>query len=245
MCGSPEAQLAALIEEAGRHGLAREPIAARLGCAPLPSGPPLVDDHVLALETQRVLAAITDFEALHPGERGMPISSLRLQLLEERVLAVLGDAGAIVRDGSLVRSAGRDLGAVRAAASERARALLAQIEQAGLTGLEEKALAEGRDARALREDLGALEADERIVRVAGTCLDARALQRLAEAAAADVTAKGTLPVSWTKDYAGVSRKHAMVLWTHLDRLGVTQRKGDARVAGPRAPKLAAKQAGRT
>jgi selenocysteine-specific elongation factor len=46
-----------------------------------------------------------------------------------------------------------------------------------------------------------------------------------------IAARGELTVADLKDRLGVSRKFAVPLLEHLDRLGVTRRKGDVRVAG--------------
>jgi hypothetical protein len=40
-------------------------------------------------------------------------------------------------------------------------------------------------------------------------------------------------VQWLKKDADVARKHAIPLWTWLDRTGITARRGDVRVAGPK------------
>jgi selenocysteine-specific elongation factor len=38
-----------------------------------------------------------------------------------------------------------------------------------------------------------------------------------------------------RDHVGVTRKHALPLLAELDRRGVTRRRGDLRIAGPRLP----------
>ena len=43
-------------------------------------------------------------------------------------------------------------------------------------------------------------------------------------------------VSSFREAAGNTRKHAMPLLAHLDSTGVTRRRGDVRIAGPRLPK---------
>jgi len=45
-------------------------------------------------------------------------------------------------------------------------------------------------------------------------------------------------VAQVRDALGTTRKHALPLLTHLDATGVTRRRGDVRVGGPRLPQPA-------
>ena len=44
-------------------------------------------------------------------------------------------------------------------------------------------------------------------------------------------------VSTFRESAGNTRKHALPLLGHLDETGVTRRRGDVRIAGPRLPSI--------
>lgn len=63
------------------------------------------------------------------------------------------------------------------------------------------------------------------------------------AAASEVVARlladqpGGVTVAVVRDVLGTTRKHALPLLSHLDATGVTRRRGDLRVAGPRLPPL--------
>ncbi|HEX9991554.1 MAG TPA: SelB C-terminal domain-containing protein, partial [Acidimicrobiales bacterium] len=46
---------------------------------------------------------------------------------------------------------------------------------------------------------------------------------------------GGVTVAEVRDALGTTRKHALPLLAHLDATGVTRRRGDLRVAGPRLP----------
>ena len=46
-----------------------------------------------------------------------------------------------------------------------------------------------------------------------------------------------LTVAQVRDALGTTRKHALPLLAHLDATGVTRRRGDLRIAGPRMPKV--------
>ena len=45
-------------------------------------------------------------------------------------------------------------------------------------------------------------------------------------------------VAQVRDALGTTRKHALPLLAHLDATGVTRRRGDVRMAGPRLPESA-------
>jgi selenocysteine-specific elongation factor len=67
-----------------------------------------------------------------------------------------------------------------------------------------------------------------------------AVARAARAAAALLAADGAaaaegFTVAAFRDAVGATRKHALPLLTELDRQGVTRRRGDRRIAGPRLP----------
>jgi selenocysteine-specific elongation factor len=61
--------------------------------------------------------------------------------------------------------------------------------------------------------------------------------KAATAAVADLLARSPqgFTVADARDALGTTRKHAVPLLSHLDSLGVTRRRGDLRVAGPRLP----------
>ena len=46
---------------------------------------------------------------------------------------------------------------------------------------------------------------------------------------------GGVTVSQVRDELGTTRKHALPLLAHLDATGVTRRRGDVRIGGPRLP----------
>jgi selenocysteine-specific elongation factor len=49
---------------------------------------------------------------------------------------------------------------------------------------------------------------------------------------------GGVTVSQVRDELGTTRKHALPLLAHLDATGVTRRRGDLRIGGPRLPSAA-------
>jgi len=61
---------------------------------------------------------------------------------------------------------------------------------------------------------------------------AAAAKRVAELLAAEPEG---VTVAQVRDALGTTRKHALPLLAHLDATGVTRRRGDLRIAGPRLP----------
>ena len=49
------------------------------------------------------------------------------------------------------------------------------------------------------------------------------------------TTPGGVTVAQVRDALGTTRKHALPLLAHLDATGVTRRRDDVRIAGPRLP----------
>jgi len=60
-----------------------------------------------------------------------------------------------------------------------------------------------------------------------------AAHRLAAALAAEPAG---ITVAQVRDALGTTRKHALPLLAHFDATGVTRRRGDVRIGGPRLPK---------
>ena len=78
--------------------------------------------------------------------------------------------------------------------------------------------------------LGILEAEGRVVRAGPTVVfGADAFVRMVEGVRARAAESGQVTVGDVRDLFGTSRKYALALMEHLDRLQVTRRVGDARV----------------
>ena len=87
-----------------------------------------------------------------------------------------------------------------------------------------------------RAELRELVRREMVVEVEGIFFAASAIQAAAELAARLLAESPEgFTVSAFREAAGNTRKHAMPLLAHLDGTGVTRRRGDVRIAGPRLP----------
>ncbi len=170
--------------------------------------------------------------------------------LEAELLAEVGQAGPLGLDLS-----GRD---------ERTRALLAELGGVEIQGgRARKAGAAGPDLaghpyleRLRREPFappppdGVARAELRALVTAGLVVDCDGVLFAATAVAAASERIATLlaeapegvTVAGVRDALGTSRKYLLPLLAHLDATGVTRRRGDVRVAGPRLPRLPAPRA---
>jgi selenocysteine-specific elongation factor len=167
--------------------------------------------------------------------------------LEAELLAEVGQAGPLGLDLS-----GRD---------ERTRALLAELGGVEIQGgRARRAGAAGPDLaghpyleRLRREPFappppdGVARAELRALVTAGLVVDCDGVLFAATAVAAASERIATLlaeapegvTVAGVRDALGTSRKYLLPLLAHLDATGVTRRRGDVRVAGPRLPRLPA------
>ncbi|MDD9934705.1 MAG: SelB C-terminal domain-containing protein [Myxococcales bacterium] len=227
-----------VVEEAGEHGVLPEELGARLGLAPMPAGPRLFAARAVAPAGERVLAAVRDHQQAHPAERGMLAAALQLGAIEAPALQALLDARMLLREGPLLRTPDFDVRDQASRADDLTSRVERFIESRGLTGpSEDEVRAEHGGGNDVRAAIRTLESERRIVRTKGICFATAHTDRLMRETARAVVDAGTLPVAWLKDYASITRKHAIPLWTWLDNMGVTVRHGNARLPGPRARSL--------
>ncbi len=222
--------LEVLLDEAGARGVDPRDVGARLGIAPPGEGPrrfaEAALDHAAKAIVERVHAEVgATSDGLAVG--ALPRSAIRDAAIERAV-----EGGAIERDGGLLRPRAhrRD----RTPEDALDAAVLDAIRAADLAGPRDAELAKalGRRDAEIAASLARLEAASAIVRAQGFSFASDRLDALRAAVTAALRARGTLPFGFLKDHAGLSRKHAMPLWTWLDRAGVTVRRGDDRAAGP-------------
>jgi len=171
----------------------------------------LVADGALAIAVEELERAIADAGAL----------GLDLATLDERQRAVLDRLEGVVVEGGRVRAAGS---ADPLAGHPFVTALEASpfsppepdgVDRAELRELVRRGLVIERDG----SYFAPAAVDEAAQRVAG----------LLSASPEGVT------VAQVRDALDTTRKHALPLLSHLDATGVTRRRGDVRIAGPRLP----------
>lgn len=215
----------------------------------LPASKARPDHNVDRIVDEHGWITADDIEAL-TGERRVPtiaswvVSPTALAATAERVRRKVGDAG--------------DLGLDIAALDERERAVLATLD--GVTVEAGRARpAAARDPLADHPFLAALHAGgfappdatgvdraelrellrrALVVERDGLYWHPVAIDAAARQAAALLQAQpGGFTVSQFRETLGVTRKHAVPLAAELDARGITRRRDDLRVAGPRLPQL--------
>ena len=257
--GDPPARLAALVAahgalDAGRAASA----AATLGDEPLtglavaagaiPAGRSLLAPALAAPVEEALVAAVRSHHDALPLSDGLPLAELRplgaralrraaavppreAAAIADALIAGLVTAGRLERNGEVVRDPSRRPGLPPSvmAAMERLVPLLRAPAP--------PALAEAARAAACPpEGVRALEASERIVRVAPDLAYAAETYRDLEALALRLADGGPLTPAAFRDATGTSRKYALAILEELDARGLLRRGPDGHRLGPRAPR---------
>ena len=240
LASAPQGPREILLDEAGAAGVAGGSLRGRLGLAVEDGGGRrLFSATALEQARNRVLETVDRHHHQSPDEVGIARAELEGRPADGHALSQLVRAGDLQNEGALVRRPGhepRSQGGEPGALAER---LYQHILETDLRAPKEPELlaAFPQAVGMLREALRGLERDKRIVRCEGFYFPAPAVERIMAELAREVLAQGQLPVSWLKEHTKLTRKHAIPLWTLMDRQGVTVRRGDVRVPGPRAQAL--------
>ncbi len=163
-------------------------------------------------------------ELTQSGEVTLASAAAACGIDRAQLRAVLAGEPALVVEGDVVRSA-RQAAAIDEPA---ARKLLEALEASPF-------------APPAPADVGASPALVRALTRAGTIVDldgvvftTRALDRARAEIARLVVERETITVADVRDLLGASRKYALPLINRMDAEGVTRRRGDLRIPGPRA-----------
>jgi selenocysteine-specific elongation factor len=207
-----------------RTGLA--PAAARallVAAGGEPVGAWIVDGVVAEAARARLRAAVARHHADHPEAVGLPIgdAARATGLDAARVEALASTEPTVVVTQGCVRARAH---AGSAATSAAGRALLEKIRAAEFAP---EAPTDPALARALVRE-GAL------VEVGGIHFAPEALAAARDRVVAALAERGALTIADARDVLGSTRKYVVPIMNHLDATGVTRRRGDDRVAGPRA-----------
>jgi selenocysteine-specific elongation factor len=194
-------------------------------------GDEIVDADRLADVRAGARTQVTSHYSTHPHDPGVDLAQLASALRVDgaRLRAALVDDPELVLDRDVVRSRAH---AGRASDDPQARSFLDALEAAPFAppSAAECDIGPG-VARALVREGVAVDLDG--VVFATSALD-EARRRVARA----LLERGTLTVSDVRDVLGSTRKYVLPIVNQLDREGVTRRRGDDRVAGPRAASAA-------
>ncbi len=252
---APETRIRGLLHDAGALGIDREALEHRAGLTELD---PILSDlraagEALALGEQRwvetsVLAPLADaaaahvarFQREHPLQPGLGraavVGGLPGRVALDVAAAAVAHAvtcGLLDADGDLLTHSSAATGP---ALPPKVQAVLDLFRHAGIAPptLREVQDQAGLGERQALEALGALQRSGALVRVSTDLSLAREHhEALVERARVHLRSHGTLDVQSLKTLTGLSRKFVVPFLEHLDRLQISRRQGDLRVAGPR------------
>jgi selenocysteine-specific elongation factor len=244
------AAAALLVEEAGVSGAGLERLAARLSVprarlkdalAEVPSlvsvGSALVSRSALLRLSRELVATLGRFHRERPLQPGMPREELRRRASSapaavfDRVVEELARAGTVRAAPDAVALADHRV-RFSAGEEEARRALVDAALEAGVAGVEVRALSErtGTEATLLERVGGVLLREGVLERVGGAILVHRdALEGLKRDVRGRWAPGARIDVSAVKELTGLSRKHVIPLLEYLDRERVTRRAGASRV----------------
>lgn len=205
-----------------------------------------VDRDALVTLAKRARKLTREHHEGHPLERGIKLETLRQRLAERAGAAAAQEAirhaakktiegEPIVVEGDIARIEGFIDGAAPAVSGpiEKARAALVA---AALKGMGEFAVTEllGISAKDTRAILAKLVRDGLSVAAGGQWFDAAAVDALRARVVGHFAKSDVLTIAEFKDMSGLGRKQAIPLLELFDREGTSIRRGDDRVAGPKA-----------
>lgn len=252
--GDPRARALALIRDAGPAGIDEHELVRRAGIEQvgelLASSPNTArvlalgagrwaDASLLDALIDRACAEVDRFHVAHPLQPGMPRATLERSLaadalagpaltlaIERRQLRVADRSGSLARPHHGVLDPD-DLPAPLPAILERYT--LAELAPPTLRDVAEGL---GLEMRAMIDLATLLHRHELLIRVSDEISYAPAAhRRIVEAVREHLREHGSIDVQALKLRLGLSRKFAVPLLEHLDRIGITRRSGDVRVPG--------------
>ncbi len=186
---------------------------------------------VASAELARLRAAATALVAARhreqPNAAGLELATLAqgLGIDVDRARLVLDGVDTLVLDREIVATRTHT---ATGAASDAGAALLAALDASPFAPPDEVI------ARADPVLVRALVRDGALVDVDGIFFTRRALDDAVRIVREALAVRGTVTVGDTRDLLSTTRKYAVPLLEHLDREGITRRRGDERVAGPAA-----------
>jgi selenocysteine-specific elongation factor len=214
------------VSPAGADAIAKELVGAGLAAA-VASGDFLVAKPVLAEARKRTVDLVKAHHAAFPLEPGLELTALAaaLKLDAPRVKDALEGANNLVVEAGRVRLPGHR---TSVAGEPEAKRLVAALEAAPFAPPSPAELdAPPAIVRGLvREGL--------LVDLDGVILAASALQAARDLVVAAMKERGSVTVADVRDVLGSSRKYVLAILARLDADGVTRRRGDDRIPGPKA-----------
>ncbi len=179
---------------------------------------------------------VVDWQRAHPTDPGIPSETLRQGLARrgpaaEAALARLLKAGTLVAEGATIREASfRPSASGGEAMLDR---LVAAVEAAGLSPPTVAELEADLRLRAVADALRLASRHGRVTAIERDRYAGREALRRFSAILAEVGAAGPITPGAIREATGLSRKFVIPLLEWADGCGLTIRRGDARVPGPK------------
>jgi selenocysteine-specific elongation factor len=229
LAGRPWLAVADLVPLAGVDGPGSQALADDLVArgAATRVGDHLAEPAALSLVARALRDAVDAHQRDHPlvGGLGVGTAAARLALSVAHVEAAVGTAADLEVVEGRIRVAGASTGAL---ADPRARAFVAALAAAPFTPPAPAPLGVGPDlVRALVRDGVVVDLGSCVLTTGAWAEARRRLVRL-------LAEQGTLTVAQARDALGSTRKYTLAVLARLDAEGVTLRRGDDRLPGPRA-----------
>ncbi|MDH4132754.1 MAG: selenocysteine-specific translation elongation factor [Gemmatimonadota bacterium] len=214
------------------HDLAS--VAARSGA--ILDGETLLSSAALADAESEAMRVVREYHAANPTSAGMPLETFRAALRHWGHAAHLA-VERLRTDGSLVPAAGvmAARGFVPEAATKDA-AVARLVEAVSAAGLAVGTVSELERQTGVSGAAAALRAAEREGKVVAIGHDRFVMRQaldLFEARLTDLAGRGPITPGNLRDVTGLSRKHLIPLLEWADRTGLTIRREEGRVPGPR------------
>ncbi len=234
-----DALIGQLVSEAKRRGVSTSELARRL---PIPR--PKINAHRfdpewIRREVETLVERTAAYHQGRPMEAGIPQGQLAADPISQVALERAVERKLLIADAGRVASPSHR-SELDPALERMARKVMRAVGRSGLRAYTVDQLVERfpAGAAAVHGALKHLKRGNRIVVTGGFCFPSRELEAVRQRVASEVLRGTELSVGWLKDETGLSRKHAIPLWTWLDGCGTTVRRGDRRVVGPRAKEYA-------
>jgi selenocysteine-specific elongation factor len=191
-----------------------------------PAGEHLVASEALATLRRRALELTGEHHRLHPLEPGIDLPALAaaLGLDAARARAALeGTEGLVVEQGRARLASHRG----RVAGEPEAQRLLAALDAVPF------APPAPAEVGGSPEIVRGLLREGLLVDLDGTVFTAAAVEQARQVVRQGFERHGSLTVAQARDLLGSSRKYVLAILAHFDAVGVTRRRGDERLPGPR------------
>lgn len=181
---------------------------------------------------RQILSHVRTYQASHPLDAGLPMTSLRSALRLPRpfldeLVAQLASRNEAVADGVVIRTPDFS---PKIQAPQKLR-IMSELREAGASppSVAELAARHGADL------VKALVRSGDLVQVSpDLTYPAEWMDAVRESVRAQVASEGAFTVARFRDMVGTTRKYAVPVLEYLDRSGFTCRKGDLRILGPKA-----------